>query len=712
MRSVLDYVIRIIKEGKGDREMVDSLKALKSTVGNIMGVAGAFAGAWAAVDKVVGESERYFTGLTDKVRTFHDLTGMTTQDSSRLIEVFDDMGISQDKVTTAFKFAEKNGFKPTIESILELQKQYQALGAGQERVAFLQKEFGKSGVELQKFFELGDVAQRLQNVTPGKIISEEDLANVREYREALDELNDLKESMQANVGRITIPIKIAILKEINEEFNPTSQTNTVRQQVQQQNAANIGGFGGGKGGATHISAQVNIQKEIIANNEAILMGIDAQTAAYTEMARRAEVAGNAGKKRNAYVELQGASREYLQIQNEIAIKNDEIARKLNAGYSETGATVKGLKEELRGLLGQSDEIQASMTKSQATISSGLITTVDEFKSLLDFSGKYMSTQDAIAAKEAEIATARKQGYSDTGQKLTGLKGELAGLQDQQKQFMDQFLLQMLMMSGVPADTLMALAQGMGMISTEAYDAYANAKILADVIGTIPANQVKTFEYYVKLTGDAERALWLLQNTNIPINYEFGGTTPVEKASGGPLAPVTKVGEQGFEYVINGVVIPHAAAVWLERAGVLGTPMALGGVMPQPDQAIGSQVAPSGIRRSTTRTPTSGSWVTDVSGSGNKADYSFVASGVAVDAAAVAAETAAATAQSIAPVSATLQQATAATISQGAQTQAAIQQTGAAQVAASGDIVSAVNGLPNRLADIMTDAIRQVLQYNA
>jgi hypothetical protein len=648
MRSVLDYVIRIIKEGKGDREMVDSLKALKSTVGNIMGVAGAFAGAWAAVDKVVGESERYFTGLTDKVRTFHDLTGMTTQDSSRLIEVFDDMGISQDKVTTAFKFAEKNGFKPTIESILELQKQYQALGAGQERVAFLQKEFGKSGVELQKFFELGDVAQRLQNVTPGKIISEEDLANVREYREALDELNDLKESMQANVGRITIPIKIAILKEINEEFNPTSQTNTVRQQVQQTNAANIGGFGGGKGGATHLSAQVNIQKDIIANNASIQQGIDNITNGYTLQAQRIQEA-------------------------------------------------KRAQDSLRGA----------------------ITSVEDFNNLLDFSGKYMNFQDQIAAKEAEIAVARRQGYSDTGQKLSGLKGELAGLQDQQKQFMDQFLLQMLMMSGMPVDTLMAVAEGMGLIDEKTVKAYQDAKILADNIGKIPANQVKTFEYYVKLTGDAERALWLMQTQG---GWQVTGGSPtgqVQRAAGGPLAAITKVGEQGFEYVINGVVIPHAAAVWLERAGVLGTPMALGGVMPQPDQAIGSQVAPSGIRRSTTRTPLSGSWVTDVSGSGNKADYSIVASGVgstpagvAVDAAAVAAETAAATAQSIAPVSATLQQATAATISQGAQTQAAIQQTGAAQVAASGDIVSAVNGLPNRLADIMTDAIRQVLQYNA
>lgn len=630
MRSVLDYVIRILKEGKGDREMIDSLKSLKTTVGNIMGVAGGFAAAWATVNKVVDASIDTYVTLTDKVKVFHQMTGMTTEDSSRLVEVFDDMGISQEKVTAAFKFAEKNGFQPTIQSILELHKQYQALGDGQERVAFLQKEFGKSGVELQSFFELGDVAERLQDVEMGKIVTEEDITDVKEYKEAVDTLNDSWEAFKANMGRVIVPGLTAALDDYNQNHDKwfSSVSARDRQLLQAATRLNRG-----------LKVDIKDFPDLPSYFRELITPVDSATQSYMAMA------------------------------------------------------------EAAGAAAESSQALADATSGVQPI----ISTTDDFKSVLDFSGKYMELVDQIAIKEAEIANARSQKYSETSEKMRGLKADLSGLQEQEEQFMDQFLLQMLMMAGVPADNLMIIAESMGLINQKTVEAYTSAKTLSDNIAKIPANQTKTFEFFLKLTGDVNKAFALLAATNKGAPQWWQYEQASQKAEGGPLTHVSKVGERGYEYIINGMVIPHEASVWLERAGIGAQGFANGGAL------TGQQLAAQWLSGSRTtikqKEPqiTAGIWS---GGTLARPDYT-VPAGVLVNPTAVAVETA----QTIAPVAATLQQATAATINMAGQTQQAILDSAASQAQASAEIVAAVNDLPNKIANLLTDSVREVLQYN-
>lgn len=185
-----------------------------------------------------------------------------------------------------------------------------------------------------------------------------------------------------------------------------------------------------------------------------------------------------------------------------------------------------------------------------------------FQNLLGFAQDYSNIQDQISAKEAEIAMRRAQGYTDAGATIRGLKGDLSELQEAQKSFTDQFILQMLMASGAPAESLLAVAKNMGMIGDEAIEAYNQASKLSAAIANIPANQLKTFEMYVKLTGDVEKAVLLTTGGS-------GGATQwwqysaQGKASGGQASGLFLTGDSpsGWTPWTEAVYAPGGAYVY-------------------------------------------------------------------------------------------------------------------------------------------------------
>jgi hypothetical protein len=65
----------------------------------------------------------------------------------------------------------------------------------------------------------------------------------------------------------------------------------------------------------------------------------------------------------------------------------------------------------------------------------------------------------------------------------------------------------------------------------------------------------------------------------------GGEEPTPYQHGGPLSRIAKVGEGGWEYIINGIVVPHGLSKQLERIGLMGRGYQSGGTFwspPLPD----------------------------------------------------------------------------------------------------------------------------------
>ncbi len=79
-----------------------------------------------------------------------------------------------------------------------------ALNPGMERTQFLLKEFGKSGINLQKFFETGDIVERLNAVNQAMILSDKSIQSVQSYKDALVGLNDSLEGIKLGTGNFLI----------------------------------------------------------------------------------------------------------------------------------------------------------------------------------------------------------------------------------------------------------------------------------------------------------------------------------------------------------------------------------------------------------------------------------------------------------------------------------------------------------------------------
>lgn len=217
-QKVFNIIIKLTKEGGADTDTVRGLTAIKTAMTQGMAIAGAMVGAYYTVDKLLQATVGEYVKLATEVEKFNQLTGMSMQDSSRLIEVMKDLEISADAVGTAFRFAEKNGFQPNLESLKKMQEQYLALNPGMERTQLLLKEFGKSGTSLQKFFETGDIAQRLDEVNQALVLGDEAKASVQAYKDALDALNDTITGIKIAAGADFLRPLTAVLKMLYE-FN-------------------------------------------------------------------------------------------------------------------------------------------------------------------------------------------------------------------------------------------------------------------------------------------------------------------------------------------------------------------------------------------------------------------------------------------------------------------------------------------------------------
>ena len=212
--------------------------------------------AYYTVDKVLQNTVGELVTAATAVEKFRNQTGMTAEDSSRLLKVLDDLGISAGDVETAFKFAEKNGFQPSIQSLEDMQAKYQELNPGMERSQFLLSQFGKSGLTLQKFFETGDAAERLQEVNKALLISDDNIKSVQEYKDNLNDLQDAWEALKISGGKVLLPIVVSITKATVDEMEANqAYTDQMAQNTETQRQA----FGNRQEGVYGVTHAVNLQ---------------------------------------------------------------------------------------------------------------------------------------------------------------------------------------------------------------------------------------------------------------------------------------------------------------------------------------------------------------------------------------------------------------------------------------------------------------------
>jgi hypothetical protein len=197
--SVLELIYKTSKQGQGGKLAAQELKEVKNVVGdvssNFLGFNAASltaAGAVAAVGAVAIDAGKKFLDMGEQIRGLTALTGTSAEETSRMMQAFDDMGISAEQFGKAIEQSAKKGFVFTLENVKALAEEYNSLESVQDRNRLLTDKLGKSGLQLAKVFdEGGDAIERYYNaVSDGLVMTDKEVESADKLRRNIDNLND------------------------------------------------------------------------------------------------------------------------------------------------------------------------------------------------------------------------------------------------------------------------------------------------------------------------------------------------------------------------------------------------------------------------------------------------------------------------------------------------------------------------------------------
>jgi hypothetical protein len=217
----------------GSKVALDAVAANAATFGI---AAGAALGKFAL--KAIGD----FQDLALAAGKFGDATGLAVEDASRYIEAAGDIGVPVDALEGAIGRLNKtiganpdkvrnlgvdlvylnDGSLDVNETFLNTIQRIKDIKDPAEKATVAAQLLGKGWQGMAELIEMGadDLRKSLDSVSGSKVISEEDLKNAKDYRDAVDDLKDKFEAVTLEVGKFLVPILVDIL-EIAEKISDT-----------------------------------------------------------------------------------------------------------------------------------------------------------------------------------------------------------------------------------------------------------------------------------------------------------------------------------------------------------------------------------------------------------------------------------------------------------------------------------------------------------
>ena len=540
--GVMDIIINVAKKGNAEDKTIAGLYKLKWQLSQTAAVAGTFVAAGYAIKQVLDQTVGAYVSYAAEVRRASDATGMSTEETSRLIQVLDDVKIEYSALE---KVIQKNGDAMDFSTagLAAMSQQYMALGSAQERAAFMQERFGKSWVSFVPLMQLGGEAiqQMAASVDDGLVITQKANEETRRYEIAIDNLGDAFSAMTNRVGARFVPTLTTMAEGLTRSGEMTRRQTMGMAYLddalrdgrisQEQYVAGVE-----KLGLTIPSVIEPTEELTAATNELAL----AQQAA-------AEFLGeNMISTVTAIADAQGKYAEEVGNLNSQLAEGTITQDEYSAGIVAAGEALDLATDKMIFNLAQmqlaADGWQQADTAALLAIGQNL--------------GLFSEQQ----AKTAESVLMNSQLMADAYKGLSTVTAE-------ETPMMTEALNQL------TADLQAGRVTAQGY--REKVAALYNAVLLMD-----GASASATINLIVKggLPGAIMGAGGLQWTTNKPGYVDM-------KASGGPLSSsLTMVGEKGYEMVVKGndgqyTVIPHEAAKWLVQAGAVPAQgMASGGTL--------------------------------------------------------------------------------------------------------------------------------------
>lgn len=154
---------------------------------------------------------------SESVRAMMRVTGESAEETSRLIQVSDDLLITQGELEAAMRGATTKGIDVSTEGLKRLSEEYLSLDKGLERSEFLIEKFGRSGLAMGKMMEKGadGITEMYASVSDGLVVTQDTIDASAELQASIDSLEEAQMQLGYTVGREVIPP----FKELVDVFN-------------------------------------------------------------------------------------------------------------------------------------------------------------------------------------------------------------------------------------------------------------------------------------------------------------------------------------------------------------------------------------------------------------------------------------------------------------------------------------------------------------
>jgi len=154
----------------------------------------------------------------NEVRNLSLISGESTEETSRFLQVLDDYKLSAEDAMTATRAMTKEGLVPNIDTLAKLSDQYLSITDKQEQNEFVIKNLGRAGLQWVDVLNKGSVAIRAQGdaIDEGLLLTQKAVDDARRYEIALDNWNDSVQTLKVSIGNQLIPAITDLINGMNE----------------------------------------------------------------------------------------------------------------------------------------------------------------------------------------------------------------------------------------------------------------------------------------------------------------------------------------------------------------------------------------------------------------------------------------------------------------------------------------------------------------
>jgi hypothetical protein len=221
--------------GKGAASLLEKMGF--SSVSAAAGV-GLAAVAVGEATKIVTDAIEQWSEFVGKIDDYQDVTGQSAEASSRQVVAFEELGVSAETAGAGmFKLSQeiakgnkelgaygievvksKDGTTDLNGTLINIMEAYQGTSDAAQKNAIVMAAFGKSGAAMIPILETNTAELKRLEAQVGKVVTDQDIADVREYRIAQQELKHSTDEMGLSLGQIFLPAAKASVEAINENI--------------------------------------------------------------------------------------------------------------------------------------------------------------------------------------------------------------------------------------------------------------------------------------------------------------------------------------------------------------------------------------------------------------------------------------------------------------------------------------------------------------